>query len=189
MPRRKRASSKNRKSPSRAAEPKPAPVSAQPQQLPELSHAAQWAQLNCELTEHQQAIAAVRERMQALGRRDPNDPNDTPEKDTYVRFDDLVEGAPITGPAAAARPKLTVWWSQDDMTEWLIVALRIRDHFASEEKRTGQRVAKKNGVPYIMQCEPPPGKEMTPHIAQVLFTICRATLDGKGGRIPGKRNG
>src|SRR5262249_3833568 len=149
------------------------------------SRAEEWEKLGRELAEHKKAGEALRERAQALGRRDPNDPNDKPENDTYIRFDDLAKDAPV----AVARPSLTVWWSQDEMTEWLILAMRIRDYFASEEKRTGQRVVKKEGVPYIMQCEPPPGKEMTSHIAQVLFTICRATLDGKGGRIPGRRNG
>jgi hypothetical protein len=160
--------------------PKRKKSSKAPNKPSPLSRAAQWEQ-------------AVRdgdqEKIKALGRRDPNDPNDVPEKDTYIQIDDLVEGASITGPAAAARPKLTVWVSQDDFTEWMIVTVRIRDHFVREEKRTGHRVLKKDGLSYIMQCEPPPGKEMTPHMARNLFTICRKVADMSGGLLSRKKNG
>jgi hypothetical protein len=87
-----------------------------------------------------------------------------------------------------AEPKLTVWVSTEDFTEWMILTVRIRDHFVSEERRTGHRVLEKDGVPYIMQCEPPPGKKITPHIAKELFTICRKVTDMSGGCLPNKKN-
>jgi hypothetical protein len=110
-------------------------------------------------------------------------PDDTPEKDTYVPIDDLVEGAHITGPAAG-RPALTVWWSQDDLTEWIIFANRVSQHFAKEKKSKGRRVLAKEGIPYILQCEPPRGGKMSKELAEKLFMICRKIADGSGGRLP-----
>jgi hypothetical protein len=111
MPRRERASNRNHQPRSRVEE---------------------WEKLGRELAEHKKAGEALRERAQALARRDPNDPNDKPENDTYVRIDDLVEGAPITGPAAAARPPLTVWWSEDMVPEFIALQLRALHHFAQQ---------------------------------------------------------
>ena len=108
MPKSKRASTSNRRSQSRAAE---------------------WEQLGRELAEHKKAGEALRARAQALGRRDPNDPNDRPEKDTHVPIEDLVEGAAITGPAAG-RPKLTIWWSEDKVPEFMKLQFRALHHFA-----------------------------------------------------------
>jgi hypothetical protein len=87
-----------------------------------------------------------------------------------------------------AEPKLAVWVSTENFTEWMILSVRIRDHFVSEEKRTGRRVLKKDGVPYIMQCEPPPGEKITKHMAEELFTICRKVADMSGGLLPDKEN-
>jgi hypothetical protein len=166
MPRRERASNRNHQPRSRVEE---------------------WEKLARELAEHEKAVASVRERMQALGRRDPNDPNDKPENDTYVRIDDLVEGAPITG-RAAARPKLTVWWSEEQVTEWMRTALRIQAYFAAEKQRTGRRVLEKDGVPYIMQHKCPRGQPISGHVAKVMFTLCRDAEDMTGGLV-GKKNG
>jgi len=159
MPRRERASSRNRRPQSRIAE---------------------WEKLARELAEHEKAAAAVREGMQALGRRGPDE---KPEDDTFVPIDDLVEGKPIIGVAAAAKPKLTQWWSEDDMTEWARIVLQIQAHFAAEKTRTGHRVLEKDGVPYIMQREDPRGQNISKHIAAVLFTVCRDAADMVGGLL------
>jgi hypothetical protein len=171
MPRLKRASSKNRRPPSRAAR---APRAAR-QPRPKPSLPAQW----------EEAVrAGDRDKIAALGRRGPNDP-----PDTFVQIDDLVEGVPITGPAAASRPALTVWWSQDDLPEWIIFANHISLHFAKEKKRLGRRVLAKEGIPYIWQCEPPRGGKLSNELVKQLFKICRKIADGSGGRLPDKGNG
>src|SRR5262249_35146422 len=97
MPRHTRESSKNRNKPSHATERKKAPASLQ-QQLPKPSRAAEWGKA---------VRDGDREKIEALSRRGPDE---TPDKDTYTPIEDLQEGAPIIGPAAAARPPLTVWW-------------------------------------------------------------------------------
>ena len=110
--------------------------------------------------------------------------NDPP--DTFVPIDDLVEGAVITGPAAG-RPKLTVWWSEEDLGKWLAITSRIRCHFIHEVKRTGRRVLKKDGVPYIMSCDSPSGAKISEHMAKVIFTLCRDMEDMSGGLL-GKKD-
>jgi len=157
------------------------PKRSRPYRNPRLqSRAGEWEKLERELAEHEKAAATVRERMQALGRRGPDD---KPENDTFVPIDDLVEGALIAGPAAAARPKLTVWWSEDDMTDWAVIVLQIQAHFAAEKKQTGRRVMEKDGVPYIMQRECPRGLKISKHVAEVLFTVCRDAADMTGGLL------
>jgi len=137
MTRSRRASSRNRRSRSRAAQTPQAPIGPTPQ--PPVVH--------------------------------------------QLRADNYTLSAPEFG-----QPEVDQAWLEKNLTEWLVLALRIHHHFASEEKRAGQRVLEKDGVPYIMKCEPPPGREMSKHLAEVLFTICREASRMSGGRPPGKKN-
>jgi hypothetical protein len=79
-----------------------------------------------------------------------------------------------------------VWWSK--VSDWMRIGLQINNHFESERARTGHYPKEKDGLEYIMHCEPPPGRAMTPRIARVLFTICRESWAMKGGRPPGRQN-
>jgi len=152
------------------------------------SRAELWEQLDRELNEenaqHEKKVAVIREKMQALARRDPNDPNDVPEKDTYTPIDDLVEGADITGPAAAAKPALGLWWSDAEVTKWLQLALRIAAYFAVQEQETRDRVLEKDGIPYIQQHRDPRGAPISNHMAEAMFTLCRDEKHMTGGLRP-----
>jgi hypothetical protein len=115
--------------------------------------------------------AGDREKIAALGRRGPGE---TPDKDTYVRIDDLVEGAPITGQAAAGRPALTVWWSEEQLPEDMAIMARALHHFGinrqtntyvgkreleeylSRQRRAdGSRLSERQIFYYAMACRPP----------------------------------
>jgi hypothetical protein len=79
-------------------------------------------------------------------------------------------------------------WPDENFHDWMAVVMQVYTHFAIEEAKTGQRVLQKVGVPYIMRCKPPPGREMSEHLAKAIFTICREGLAMKGGRPPNKQN-
>jgi hypothetical protein len=155
MPKLRTKSSKAPNKSSRASSP-PTPV---------LSRAAQWEQ-------------AVRdgdhEKIETLGRRDPNDPNDIPEKDTYVPIGDLVEGAVITAPAAG-RPALTRFWTDKQLGEWLMLAGKIRAHFAAEVARRGRPIKWTERKEYIMTLDAPAEsrwRKISGNMAETLATAC-----------------
>jgi hypothetical protein len=161
MPRRRRASSSNRRPQSRAVERKRAPVSP-PQQLPEPSRAAEW----------EQAVrAGDREKIAALSRRSPDDP-----PDKFVPIDDLIEGAPITGQAAAARPALTVWWSEEQLPEDMAIMVRALHHFGIN-RQTNTYVGKRELVEYLRRQRRADGSRLSGREVFYYAHACRAPED------------
>jgi hypothetical protein len=148
--------------------PKRKKSSKAPNKPSPLSRAAQWEQ-------------AVRdgdqEKIKALGRRDPNDPNDVPEKDTYREIDDLVEGAVITGPAAAGRPELARFWTDKQLGNWLMFARDLRAYFAAEVAAGRERpyIKWKERVAYIKTLDAPAEsrfRKISGNQAETLATAC-----------------
>jgi hypothetical protein len=85
----------------------------------------------------------------------------------------LVEGAYITGPAAA-RPALNVWWSEEQLPEDMLIMARALHHFGINRKTStyvtkekimeflrrqvradGSRLSERQVFYYAMACRPP----------------------------------
>jgi hypothetical protein len=108
-----------------------------------------------------------REKIEALGRRGPGE---TPEKDTYVQIDDLVEGAPITGPAAAARPPLT------EIPELIGMMLKgIERHGGVPD------LPKKVVADWFKGQTLSNGRVIEQHLADAMATCCRSAIGMRGG--------
>jgi hypothetical protein len=175
MPKHAKASSKSHPTSSPAAKRKPAPA---PQ-----SRAAEW----------EEAVrTGDRAKIEALGRRNPDDPNDVPEKDAYVRIENYVEGAEIKGLAAAGKPKLTVWWSEEQLGGWFALGARTNAYFAAEAARRGYPFTEDERVAYIESLPPPadsPMKEISNNMAKKLAALCCGEAVQKTGRPPNRGNG
>jgi hypothetical protein len=177
MLKRKNKSSKAPNKPSRATTPAKAPASS-PQPLPS---AAEWNQAirdgdqekiaalvrRGRAAEWEQAVRdGDQEKIAALGRRDPNDPNDVPEKDTYVPLPDDFP-----------KPALTVTWTDEQLGKWLLFGGNLRAYFAAESAAGRGRPYSKwtDRVAYIKTLSAPADctvRKVPGNTAETLATAC-----------------
>jgi hypothetical protein len=141
-------------------------VASPPQQPSEPSHAAQW----------EQAVRdGDRAKIEALGRRGPGE---TPEKDTYVKFDDLPEDVRPT----ADRPPLTVWWSEERVSEYVRIQLRAFHHFKIDPTNLNSYPKHAELKTYFEGVRLSNGQLISPNQATYLATFCRPVDAMKRGR-------
>src|SRR5262249_5484865 len=104
--------------------------------------------------------------------------------------DDLVGGKPIIGAAAAAKPRLTVWWSEDRVPEFIALLLQALHHFAQQglyDPETKKFFIKKDVlIDYFQEQVLSNGDKVGRTKAEFLAMFCRPTGRLEGGPVPKK---
>jgi hypothetical protein len=110
------------------------------------------------------------EKIKALGRRDPNDPNDIPEKDTYVPLPDDFP-----------KPSLTVMWSEANVPEHVRIQLQALHHFKIDVTKPDSFPKHEILEAHFSTVRLSNGKLISPSSAKYLATYCRPVERMSGG--------